>query len=532
MTTDGAFAGLAISAIGNCHASVIGRMLEHFLGEAGWIRVFKLDTPWSEEDRRWIAASDLVVKQTGDFAAGSPALDTGRARVVPFPLVSGQFLWPFNTKGHPRNAETITPWRPTGLFHFQVVDSQLIRLMARRAVGPESTDREIEDLLDEYLGFDYAAMIRLERLFEISREKMRRAADVVGYDLWRVVERDFRAIPTFITALHPEPNLLLALCEELLPRLGLGIAREAVAPAFDEVYDGDHVFHYGAPVHPSVLAHFRINWPGDPPRFRFGKEMPVNAREFAERIVRLDAGEPVRELFARVTQGESAVGLLPEIAAMEAAQSANPMFRLQYGNLLAKIGRERQALEQYAAGVRLAPGHLGLARKLARMTARLGLSDLAELPVDGRPILFSAGQPGERFLAENWYPGDERGAWMRGHAASIAFRLSEGRRASLQLRFRTRCYATERRALQVRAFANGREVGVWIFRDSVVDIERIITLPPDLAAERAIQIQFFADQPVRPSEVANIGDTRLLGLGLRQLSARFVAMQQAERIAL
>lgn len=524
MTADSTRAGPAIAAIGNCHAAVIGRMLEHFAPQAGGaqVRVFKMDTPWSEEDRGWIASSDLVVKQTGDFAAPNTAIDFGAARVVPFPLVSGQFLWPFNIKGHPRNAETVTPWRPTGLFHFQVVDSQILRLMTRRRVGPESTDREIAALVDEYLSLDYAQMINLDRMFEISRAKLRRAAEIVGYNLWDVVERDFRAIPTFITALHPEPNLLLALCEEVLPRLGLGIARQAVRPAFDAIYDGDHVFQIGAPIHPSVLAHFGINWPGEPPLFRFGMEGEVTAAEFTERIIRLDAREPVRELFGRVGQGEGALRLLPELETMAEEQAGNAIFHLHYGNLLVKIGRERQALEHYAAGVRLAPGHVGLARKLARTTARLGLSDFSEIHTDGRPLSFAAEGDGGRLLAENWYPGDDRGVWMRGHAASIAFRLPSHHNTALRLRFQTRCFGTDSRELRVRIFANGHEVGLWSFRADIADQERIITLPPEIVAERAIQMQFFADCPVRPSEVGRQADTRLLGLGLRQLTARFV----------
>ena len=260
--------------------------------------------------------------------------------------------------------------------------------------------------------------------------------------------------------------------------------------------------------------------------------MPLTAREFTERIIRLDAREPVRELFGRVGTGEGAIRLLPEIAAMEEEQADNAMFRLHYGNLLAKLGRERQALEQYAAGVRLAPGHVGLARKLARMTARLGLADFAELPVDGQPVALGAGGRGERFLAENWYLPDERGVWMRGHMASMAFRLPGGRDTRLCLRFRTRCYAADRRTLSVRVFANGREVGLWTFADGDSDPERIIVLAPEIVAERTIQLQFFADKLVRPFDVAGQADRRALGLGLRQVSARFLELAGSERIAL
>jgi Polysaccharide biosynthesis enzyme WcbI len=510
-----------IAILGNCHSTVVSRIIKHLHGqdESLAVKVFKSHDPLSDDDRRWIAAADVIVKQTADFSKAHAEMHFERARVVPFPLITGQFLWPFNTKDHPRNAETITPWRKDGLFHFELTDSQIIRLMNERKICPNSTSTEIDALLDEYLELDYAKLLNLDRLLAISREKMSRATEIVGYNLWDIVERDFRSIPTFMTALHPERPLLQALCVELLPRLGFDSDLQAIRRAFDDVYEGEPIFAYGAPIHPSVMRHFGINWPTDPPLFRFWYDGFITARAFAERMVRLDSREPVRELFGRLSLGEPWTKILPELEELAPQQSNNSTFLLHYGNLLAKLGRDRDALVQYAAGLRENPANAALVRKLLSVVGKLGLTEVPLLEPNGETHRVTSGQNGVRFLGENWHLIDARAAWLRDYSGWMQFRIPRPSAGAIRLRFVGRFFTAGQPPLNVRILANGRNVGDWTLRNGHLDSEYAVILPCDAVSEGIVRLQFVVDKPLRPSDIHGTRDTRLFSLGLREFSA-------------
>ena len=513
---------MRVAFIGNCHAEVLQRVLSDVYRHDTTLetRYFASYTASTDADRAAIAASDLVVRQTADFSNAAGGLDVGHARIVAFPLLLAQFLWPFNIKDHPRRGERIPGHGDTGFFTFPVTDGQVIKLMKERGVGPDSPEAEIEALLDAYMALDYLPLAKLDRQLAFSREKMRRAAEIVGYDLWRTVERDFRSLPTFLTALHPSESIMLELCREVLPRCGFPMTDAAILEAFDRAYGGDRLFAYAAPLHPSVIRHFGLNVPGDPPAYRFYCDGTITAREMARRIVTLDARQPVLEALSETAEG-SLDQRLQALDALVLTQGGNATFFLRYGNLLARLGRQEDALRLYVAGLRDAPGHAGLAR---RVTAMLSHSALAAVPttVDAsEPVDFGLERAGRSMLVGSWNREiDQNAVWLEGYAGALRFRLapalsSMGR--NVALRFRARAFGGQER-VEARIFANGREIGLWGFGPDTADDARTLTLDAATAAAPAIELSFHVNRTVSPASLGRSGDTRAFGIGISQMS--------------
>ena len=481
-------------------------------------RYFRTYDDIAEADRAYIAACDLVVRQTADFTNVAGTIETGSARVVGFPTLTGQFLWPFNTRDHPRNNSIPGREGTPGIFVSTLTDGQLLRLGNRMGLAPGAAEERVEEVLDAYMELDYAKLANLDRLMEITRVKMRQAAEITGYDLWHVVERDLRSRPTFLTPLHPAEHVMRALCEMVLPRIGYPISGDAIDDAFLDAYEGDYMFAYGAPLHPSVIRHFGLNVPGDPPEFRFSHEGGITARDFARRVLTLDMRQPVRDVLAGIARGEEPDQVVAALAALAPAQSRNPSYFLQFGNLLLRLGRDEAAVDQFAAGLALAPGNSGLARRLTRALARLPRRKPIVTLQPNERIGFKRDDRGRCLLGEGWnLEIDHDAVWIEGFSASLRFRLPHdlpGSGAAIALRMRP-CFADG--AMQVRIFANGQEVAHWTCAGRQPDDLRLLALPTDLPAGGDVALSVHVDRPVRPVDLGISRDIRRFGVGLSEL---------------
>jgi hypothetical protein len=514
---------MKISFIGNCHADVLSRVLKYAYSDdpSLEIRHFRSYSDLIDEERTFIADSKLVVRQTADFSTAAGKIDFGRALVVPFPLVTGQFLWPFNTRDHPQNKMSVGDSRDSNFFVSTVTDWQVIRLMSSRNINQKSECNEIESLLDDYLALDYAKLTNLDRLFELSRAKMRQATEMVGYDLWAIVERDFRTLPAFVTPLHPADHIMLALCEEVLPRCGFPIDKKTITTAFHEIYDGDYMFAYGAPIHPSVARHFGLNIGGNTPVFRFNCDGFINARDFARRIVMHDAHQPVREALSMLHKGATGDSVIASLEELAPKQAENPMFFLHYGNLLFRLGRHEDALQQFAIGLREAPGHVGLDRKITAALDALGMTKTPVALELAAPVGFGNKALGRMLVRGNWnLLIDDGAAWIEGYNASLQFRLASGGVAtgrSLELVFKTRAFS-RLKPMKVRVFANGREVGHWRFEGDTDT--QTLRLDAVISSVPRITLSFHVDHPVRPVDLGISGDIRSFGICISELLIR------------
>jgi hypothetical protein len=103
------------------------------------------------------------------------------------------------------------------------------------------------------------------------------------------------------------------LARELVAQIDIAIGPEGLEQTWLEIYGGDEPPHHTAPVHPSVLRHFGIEWAGTPARFRWHYDGLLTVGEIAKRAVLLKSDE-ASKLFHRADEsGEGACGNLPLI---------------------------------------------------------------------------------------------------------------------------------------------------------------------------------------------------------------------------
>ena len=105
---------MKIVFLGTCQAPVVGRLLH--LAARGKVESRGIELPGEikDSDRASVAEADIVFYQHGEKERNNDLIQAATGRVLRMPLVGARFLWPFSGKGHPRNAETVTPWHIGG----------------------------------------------------------------------------------------------------------------------------------------------------------------------------------------------------------------------------------------------------------------------------------------------------------------------------------------------------------------------------------------------------------------------------------
>jgi hypothetical protein len=503
-----------IAVLGNCHAGVLRNVIGHAWGaDVVEAKFFKVTQPLTEDAPAWIEAADLILVQAND--CGAPKLPGPvQGRVVPFPLLTAQFLWPFNVRSHKRNEDARTVAMPEGLFNHVMMDAQLLRIIEDREIAPDAGQDAVDEAVQAYLDLDYAGMINLDRMLELARAAARKSADVVGYDVFSVVERDFRSKPVFVTRLHPQMYVLEELCVELLPRAGLPITRGQVQAALRDIYDDEEIFVYGAPIHPSVLRHFGISWPGEPPRFRFNCDGWVTARQMAERTIRFDVRQPATELFNRINLGEPVDKVRPLLEQLARDDPGNATLRIRLADLLLRLGAQDEAIEHYVAAAKHEPDQPGLVRKLTKALQSLGFGrDMPPIQAGAWQSL-TPGSAAAACLQQGWREPESWGCWMQGYVATMVVPTQSSELRGSVLKFDARAFpAFHGRSVAVTVYANGRLTGRWFFDPTRPCGERTLSLP-DPPPSSPLRLHFFIDGVATPLELGVSADPRTFSLGL------------------
>ena len=502
-----------IAVVGNCHGGVIRSVLSQICPPTDVeTRFFKIGRPQPDDASSWIEAADTVLIQANDCAVPELPWPT-RGRLVPFPLLTAQFLWPFNVRAHRRNDEAKTVAMPEGLFNHVMCDAQLLRLIESRDIAADAPQPLVDDVVETYLALDFARLTNLDRLFQIAGDSTRRNADVVGYDMFSLIERDLRSGPVFVTRLHPQMYVLEQLALEILPRIGVPVTRERIRSALQDAYDGEEIFVYGAPIHPSVLRHFGIAWPGSPPHFRFNCDGWITAREMAVRTVRFDVRQPATELFNRVAAGEPVSQILPLIAQRVIQDPDNATLRLSFGDLLLRFGTQEDAIEQYMSAARLEPERPGLVRRLTKALRSLGFGQGVPAPRAGQVEGLNAGGSGVACLMEGWREPEAWGCWMMGRSGSMTIACPGSPPRLLRVWFNARAFpASHGREMSVTVYADGRLAATWTFDPVRPMGERLLDVSAPLNG--LLRLRFFVMDPATPQELGVSADPRSYGLGL------------------
>jgi hypothetical protein len=504
---------MKIAFLGNCQATTVAELLNHFAQGEIECRAFEPYHDFDDGGRLWLAKADIVFEQPLEREKSAEILRVATGRIQRMPLIGARFLWPFVSAGHPRNAETITPWHGGGVFHGAVVDDQLCALMQKHDVGPDSPQSAVDDVIAEYLALDYAELADLSGILERDFRMCGRIGGELGAQIAAVVQRDFRSLPLFFNVGGLGGHLIQLLACGVAAQIGLPMDKHAASEAWFDLFGGDEPPFVAAPVHPSVLKHFGIEWAGSPGRFRWHYDGFLTMAEVAGRAIRLRSDEPTALFYRAERHGADAWRRLSESLPR---YEHSPFFRLRYGVQMRNGGRPREAATHFAEAVRLLPDHAeparaGFMRQLSRALAETGTLQAPPRIEYDTALSFAAGGAGVACLGEGWYGPESWGCWARGYTGRLRFAVqrsawSEGAR----LHFRMQINLDASGAQSVRVFVNGREVAWWRFRSHGA-ADKTIHVGPWIHDGDAIEVAFFVG---RPGPASERGDTRLLALGL------------------
>ena len=297
-------------------------------------------------------------------------------------------------------------------------------------MNPGSSASDIDRAIDEYLALDYGKLANLQRAFELYRTQVRRVEEVDGFKIWGPFEARFRAVPVFWDHGHPANSMIKAMTGEALRLLDCPTDAGEIDLTCDTLWGGDEVFKFHAPVHPSVGRCLGLTWVGESTGYRLRFEGEDSIRAFTRRMVTLASDEPRFEVILAWSRGdlgspETADQMVRDLARAASEGVDYAPFRLQCGHLCDIVRRHEAAIEHYAAGLRLEPGHIGIARRLLRVMDRLGIGSPPATLAPDAPLQFGRGQAGVASLRDGWAPPDEGGVWSLGPEASLILNVPE-----------------------------------------------------------------------------------------------------------
>ncbi len=274
-----------IAIVGGFNRVALGRWLRALL-PGDEVRVF---SPRQLDELQGV--THLALETSGNLAIPEAARKQG-ARVVLYPAVSADFLFPHTGRQHPLNrANQAHPPGPFGLEH----GDSALEAMRADGVPPDEAVRR-------YLALDIASTAGLDRKLEQALRAARQLDERTGFALAPLIETRFRTERLFISRGRADGSLLRAIGRELLARLGLPEPTDAALAKLEAV---------GAeqPLHPGVIAHFGLTYAGPATEYAF----PAGETSTFERYCRLYLAYPGNGPQPRPQTAPEATAPAPEV---------------------------------------------------------------------------------------------------------------------------------------------------------------------------------------------------------------------------
>lgn len=136
----------------------------------------------------------------------------------------------------------------------------------------------------------------------------------------------------------------------------------------------------------------------------------------------------------------------------------------------------------------------------------------------GSAIEFSVGGNSESYTREGWSSPEAWGRWTTGCHAEIHLPLERYFEGPAILSVVAGAYLNDRhRTVEVQVLCGSEVIGEWAI-DTTETVQRSIAIPEELVAYKSrLVLTFCVKNPSAPSESGQSTDSRLLGLGFRQL---------------
>lgn len=233
--------------------------------------------PRSEEaTRRSLLSADMVALQVQDFGGKADKIVFPEGLPVHrFPVVAGNFLWPFTGRERPGNQPMFG--LGAGPFPGQMGDSYLNRLIL--------AGRDIQLAASEYTALDVSTVVDLDRMFQIVMSKQRRLDQELGYGVESLMNEHLRSEPLFRTSLHPTARIVVHLAVTLFRKMGVD---EAILNRIERLQKNPGLPPPECPIHPSIARHFGLNYINETTTYRFLNE---GRYTFSEWVTRYLAGD-------------------------------------------------------------------------------------------------------------------------------------------------------------------------------------------------------------------------------------------------
>jgi Flp pilus assembly protein TadD len=358
--------------LGNCQARRLYVFYnEHFApvtgDTTGLVANFEVLTP---QVREVLAHADVIVSQVTD-ADQKVSLDKveTRAKVVEYPYVTGNFLWPYSGKAHIHN--TPLPHMHEGPYGAQYGNPWL-NARIKKGARPE-------DIVAEYEALDMSKAVNLDRTYELSMDRARERDQKSGSAIAALIERALTDIPLFMTPANLELPLFLELARGVYEQLGLPSSTidDALGTLWRTPFPiADH------PIHPSVARHFRLKFIGPDTRYRTFTGESLTFREWITRYVNYQWNDALLEGNHRCGQvrrfDDNAQSVLEQIEDGLTQSSGSALAESNYAYLLKLKGDHAGAMAATRRAAALAPANPQIIGTLAFYNADEGNYDEAE----------------------------------------------------------------------------------------------------------------------------------------------------------
>ena len=325
----------------------------------------------TDEVRKGLADADVIVAQVIDseHKISLSKVET-EADVLLFPNIMGVFLWPYSGVPHPYNKPL--KYHIAGPFGPELGD-RFLNSRLKEGADPAA-------ILAEYEKLDIAKKMHVGRMYELVMERQRQRDEKTGFSCAEIIDQHIRDEPLFLTPMQFELKLFSHLAQGVYRKLG--IATKHIGRALGGQWRSPFP-QVSQPIHPSIIAHFRLRYVNPESRYRYYTGEMLTFRQHVERYLRYDFNEPLLEGVTQVHQASQSPARRNQLRALldkglARAPAPTAAGQAALSHIMGLAGEKLAARAAMQKAAHLAPHDPNLQATIASMVMEDGNVDEAE----------------------------------------------------------------------------------------------------------------------------------------------------------